>query len=154
MKKGCVSKMIYDPISFFLPCWLKMMWFDSWSGRVWQVDFSGERHVCMKVDGDLGDKSVILTMLTFAFLSIAAKWMKIDSWRLPAATQPKSSTFIHRKGGLPKAPMQTWLFGTQTLPGNPILETLHWRIIIYFPKGIYPAFGATVFTQHLVTLMK
>lgn len=76
----------------------------------------------MKVDGDLRDKRETLTMLTFAFLSIAAKWMKIDSWRSPVATQPKSSTFIHRKGGLPKGLMQTWLFGTQTLPGKSRFE--------------------------------
>lgn len=110
------------------------------------------RRICVKVDRDSGDKSKTLTMLTFAFLSIAAKWMKIDLWQSPAAAQPKSSTFIHRKGGLPKALMQTWLFGTQTLPGKSIFENLHLRIKMF--KSVYNAFDSRIFTQHLVTLRK
>lgn len=97
----------------------------------------------MKVDGDLRDKSDTLIMFTFAFLSITAKWMKIDLWQSPAATQPKSSTSIHRKGGLPKALMQTWSFGTQMLQGKCVVEKFN------YSEGTYNGFEAMLFTNTL-----
>lgn len=51
-------------------------------------------------------------------LSIVAKWMRIDLWLSPAATQQKSSTSTHRKAESPRTRMLMWLYGTQAWPGE------------------------------------